>query len=157
MLSTWTVPLEKSRNRIEARDAQVFDVSDYLIESQDWKRHVNCIIRVNRQIETWHTKQKIWGLRKETSYYAASHRHTAKVFEKHIRSHWSIENRNHYVRDVTLGEDASRIRNNAGIFARLRSFTLNILRFNRVKNIKGALFENALDLKQIMTYQGIIS
>src|SRR5271157_5773829 len=26
------------------------------------------------------------------------------------RGHWSIENRSHYVRDVTLGEDASRIR-----------------------------------------------
>ena len=27
-----------------------------------------------------------------------------------VRGHWSIENRSHYVRDVTLGEDASRIR-----------------------------------------------
>ena len=25
------------------------------------------------------------------------------------RGHWSIENRSHYVRDVTFGEDASRI------------------------------------------------
>src|SRR5271166_2287563 len=30
------------------------------------------------------------------------------------RGHWSIENRSHYVRDVTLGEDASRIRKGSG-------------------------------------------
>ena len=27
-----------------------------------------------------------------------------------VRGHWSIENRSHYVRDVTMGEDASRSR-----------------------------------------------
>src|SRR3974377_1215211 len=30
------------------------------------------------------------------------------------RGHWSIENRSHYVRDVTMGEDASRIRKRNG-------------------------------------------
>ena len=30
------------------------------------------------------------------------------------RGRWSIENRSHYVRDVTPGEDASRIRKGAG-------------------------------------------
>ena len=47
------------------------------------------------------------------------------------RKHWGIENGLHYVRDVTLREDASRIRTNPGIFARLRSFAYNILRFNQ--------------------------
>ena len=37
----------------------------------------------------------------------------------------------HHVRDVTLREDASRIRKNPGIFARIRSFAYNILRFNQ--------------------------
>src|ERR1700732_3281537 len=30
------------------------------------------------------------------------------------RGHWSIENKSHYVRDVTLGEDASRVRKHSG-------------------------------------------
>ena len=38
------------------------------------------------------------------------------------------QNQNHWVRDVTLTEDASRIRVNPGIMARLRSQTLNISR-----------------------------
>ena len=32
---------------------------------------------------------------------------------KWARGHWSIENRSHYVRDVTMGEDASRVRERA--------------------------------------------
>src|SRR5690348_1838409 len=38
---------------------------------------------------------------------------------------WGIENRDHYVRDVTLGEDASRIRHKPGGMARIRSAALN--------------------------------
>ena len=49
---------------------------------------------------------------------------------KEVRGHWAIENSNHYVRDVTMGEDASRIRKNPGVFARIRSFAANILRKN---------------------------
>jgi predicted transposase YbfD/YdcC len=73
----------------------------------------------------------------------------------YIREHWWSENKNHYVRDVVLKEDASRIRTNPGILARLRSFALNILRFNSVDNIKAALFENAINSDNVRVYQGI--
>ena len=39
---------------------------------------------------------------------------------------------------MTLGEDASRIRQNPGIFAHLQSFALNLLRKNKVENVKAA-------------------
>ena len=39
-----------------------------------------------------------------------------------IRGHLQIENASHYARDVTFAEDASRIRKNPDIVARLRSF-----------------------------------
>ena len=47
-----------------------------------------------------------------------------------LRSHWGIENGLHYVRDVTLGEDASRVRKGAApaILAGLRNATLVLLR-----------------------------
>jgi len=51
----------------------------------------------------------------------------AEEFRQAIHNHWGIENRNHYVRDVCMGEDRSRIRTNPHIMAKLRSFALNIL------------------------------
>src|SRR3954452_2733041 len=62
------------------------------------------------------------------------------------------ENRNHHVRDRTLGEDASRIRHKPGVFARLRSFALNILRGHAVANVSEALYANALSLDRLLAY-----
>ena len=45
---------------------------------------------------------------------------------------------------VTLREDASRIRRNPGIFARLRSFAYNILRFNQSDTIAQDRYAAAL-------------
>ena len=44
-----------------------------------------------------------------------------------IRAHWRIETTSHDSRDVTFGEDRSRICTNLGMLARLRSFGFNIL------------------------------
>ena len=79
----------------------------------------------------------------------------AEVFAEVIRGQWGIENRHHYVRDVTLQEDASRIRRNPGIFARLRSFALNILHKNKVTNVSEALYDNALNLDNLRNYVGV--
>jgi len=155
-LSTFISPIEKARNRIEQREAAVFNVKPYLIKSVDWNQYIACVIQVKRYTEILDTKNKTWKVRQETAYYAASHLHSAEEFASHIRMHWWIENKNHYVRDVTLKEDASRIRTSPGVFAKLRSFALNVLRFNRVKNVAEALFENAINLKGVLNYKGII-
>jgi hypothetical protein len=56
------------------------------------------------------------------------------------------------VRDRVLGEDDSRIRRKPGVFARLRSFALNILRANRVSNVSEAVYANALSLDRLLAY-----
>ena len=63
---------------------------------------------------------------------------------------WDIENRAHDVRDVTPGEDASRIRASPGIMARIRSVALNVLRANGVQNISLALYANAVSFDQMI-------
>lgn len=58
-----------------------------------------------------------------------------------IRQHWHIENRLHYVRDVTLGEDASQVRSGAApeVLAALRNAVLGLLRQHHYDNIAAAL------------------
>ena len=58
-----------------------------------------------------------------------------------LRGHWGIENRLHWVRDVTLGEDASRVRsgNAPQVMAALRNATLGLLRLHGCTNIAAAL------------------
>jgi hypothetical protein len=73
----------------------------------------------------------LWRESNETSFYRSNRPVDATQAANIIRKHWDIENGLHYVRDVTLREDASRIRINPGIFARLRSFAYNILRSNQ--------------------------
>jgi predicted transposase YbfD/YdcC len=156
-LSSYDTPLEKSRNRLESRTVDVFNVQSCLIESHEWKPYIACAIRVKRHTESLDTKTTKWEVRAETAYYLCSQNHDAGYFARVIREHWHTENCHHYVRDVSLREDASRIRTRPGIFARLRSMALNVLRVNQVTNIKAALFENALDFDGLMAMKGLIN
>ena len=63
-----------------------------------------------------------------------------------ICAHWRIENGCHYVRDTAFAEDASRIRKNPDIVARLRSFAYNLIRARGWENIRNARWRAALDL-----------
>ena len=57
------------------------------------------------------------------------------------RGHWEIENRLHYVRDVTMKEDASQVRSGSApqVMAALRNTTLGLLRQTGATNIAAAL------------------
>jgi len=59
----------------------------------------------------------------------------------YVRNHWAIENRLHWVRDVTMGEDASQVRSGAApqILAALRNTVLGLLRGAGWTNIAAAL------------------
>lgn len=60
---------------------------------------------------------------------------------RRVREHWHIENRLHYVRDVTLGEDASQVRSGAApeALAALRNALLGLLRQHGYDNIAAAV------------------
>jgi predicted transposase YbfD/YdcC len=57
-----------------------------------------------------------------------------------VRGQWSIENRDHYIRDVTFGEDRCRIRTAAApsILATMRSYAISTLRLLGFTNIAEA-------------------
>jgi predicted transposase YbfD/YdcC len=58
----------------------------------------------------------------------------------HVRLHWGIENKSHYVRDTTWREDAQRIYVGSGsrVLATLRNLAAGLLRINGFTKIKKA-------------------
>jgi predicted transposase YbfD/YdcC len=146
-------PTTKTRNRIESRTVSVF--TPLLISDQTKWHLVKAIVKVERKRRVFDTKAKCWKHSDETSFYIATVIRSAQTFCRAIRNHWGIENSNHHVRDVTMGEDQSRIRTNPHLFAKLRSFALNILSANHVENVSLELFRNCTNLNHILNYVGI--
>jgi predicted transposase YbfD/YdcC len=147
-------PLTKGRNRMESRKVEIF-ISPSFTDAQKWTL-VKVVVKVERYRQVFDTKTKIWKNSDETSFYISTIVLNAQEFCQAIRNHWGIENRNHHVRDVTLGEDKSRIRTNPHIFAKLRSFALNILRKNNVENVSLELFDNCMNLDNVLNYVGVL-
>lgn len=146
-------PKTKTRNRIESRQVEVFTTMS-LTDADKWSL-VQAFVKVERKRLIFDTKSKQWQPSDETSFYISTTVLTAQEFCVGIRGHWDIENGDHYVRDVTMGEDKSRIRTNPHIFAKLRSFALNILRANDVDNVSLELFNNCMNLNNVLNYVGV--
>jgi predicted transposase YbfD/YdcC len=138
----------RRHGRQEHRRVEVFDTAGQL--DAPWQPLIACVARVSRLTYTKDTRSGFWPTREEIGYYACQIRRDAKSLAQAIRAHWGIENRDHYVRDVTLGEDGSRIRNRPGVMARIRSVALNILRANGVQNVSQALYANALNFDRLL-------
>jgi predicted transposase YbfD/YdcC len=135
--------------RQEHRRVEVFAVADQL--PPEWRATIACAARVSRLSWCKDTRTGLWRPRREVAYYVSQARLDAEGFGRAVRAHWGIENRDHHVRDRVLREDDSRIRRRPGVFARLRSFALNILRANGVTNVSEAVYVNALSLDQLLT------
>ena len=143
-----------ARNRSENRHIEVFDIN-VVVAGAEWAAYLQCVIRVSRNTLIKNAKTGLWQRRTETAFHVSSTKLSAQQAAAAIRGHWGIENRNHYARDTTFVENQSRIRSNPGVFARLRSYALNILRANGVQNVKDALWKNAIDLDRTLGLKGL--
>ncbi len=107
-------------------------LADYL----DWPgaRQVLCVERVcvRRGTTTRQVRYAITSLGPAVG---------AEAVLGYVRGHWAIENRLHWVRDVTMGEDASQVRSGAApqIMAALRNTVLGLVRGAGWTNIAAAL------------------
>ena len=72
----------------------------------------------------------------ETAFYVSNTPITATRAAQAIPAHWKIETTSHHSRDVTMGENGSRIRTNPGVFARPRSFAFNVLKANQINTVR---------------------
>ena len=80
--------------------------------------------------------EKVYGI---TSLSVAQ-ANAARLLEL-TRGHWAIENELHYKRDVTLGEDASRVRTGSApqVMAALRNTIIHVLSDTVADSLASAL------------------
>ena len=149
----------KKRNRIESRKVEVFNddnTQKFSITDKEFKSYIRQIIKVTRYRSVFNTKNKKYEDSVEEAYYISTTYLKAKDYNKIIRNHWKIENSNHYVRDETFKEDKSRIRINPINMARIRSFAMNIMRFNKINNMSLELYRNTMDINRILGYKDVL-
>ncbi len=129
---------DQHADRTEVRQVWVSaELGTYLRDELGWVGAAQ-VLKVRRQV-----LQK--GQTTEEERYAFTslsvQKADAQRLSELVRGHWRIENRLHYVRDVTLGEDANQTRTKAApqIMAALRNVVLNLLRAAGYDNIAAAL------------------
>jgi predicted transposase YbfD/YdcC len=123
--------LEYTKGRTERREVWVRDAGAAM--SGDWQG-LKQVIKVKRMVKD---KGKT---SEEEAYYISSRVLNAQALCRGIRSHWSIENGLHWVKDVSFKEDASRIRTdnapqNTSVF---KNIAINLFRANDYTNMAQA-------------------
>ena len=111
------IEMQKNKGRAEIRKIRVSNAIDKMHKS--WEGLCQ-VVEVNRMTNA---KGKT---SMETSYYISSKKTNAWEYLEGIRNHWSIEMGLHYVKDVTLKEDTSKIisANAPGTISFLKSISI---------------------------------
>lgn len=118
--------LDRHRGRTERRSIQVScGLNDYLAPSWPLVRQVARLTRTVTVRKTGKTTPEVVYLITDLTPIQASPRRLLDL----ERGHGSIENRLHYVRDVSFGEDRSRLRTGSApqIMAALRNLAITLI------------------------------
>jgi predicted transposase YbfD/YdcC len=148
--STRTVDI--GHGRVESRN---LTTSEALVGYSDWPGLAQ-VFEVGRQV----IEKKTGKERVEVVYGVTSlppDRGTPERLLELVRGHWAIENRSHWVRDVTFDEDRSQVRsgNIPQVMAALRNTTIGLLRWAGYRNIAKAGRQLAAQPTQALALIGI--
>jgi predicted transposase YbfD/YdcC len=121
--------LDKGHGRIEERRTAVLGETAWLEGTRRFPGELRlpgaaCLVRAETRVEAKGTT------RTETRYFISSRALSPVDAAAAIRGHWAIENRLHWVLDVTFADDQSRLRKGHGArnMATVRHFALNLVR-----------------------------
>ena len=114
---------ETGHGRTDERTCHVIEIPEDHPQRTLWKDLRTLAVTVSRRVVG---EQESW----ESRLYVSSHPPRAKMLAHAIRRHWSIENSQHWVLDVTFSEDARRQqdRNGAANLAAVRRLAVSLLR-----------------------------
>ena len=125
--------VDKGHGRIEIRECWVTAAPEYLeyiATLGDWKGLQSiAMVQAERRIGEDKTVKR--------RYFISRLASNAKQLLHAVRTHWGIENKVHWVLDITFREDDSRVRKGNGPqnFAVLRHIALNLLRQENTRQI----------------------
>ena len=114
--------MDKGHGRLERRTLRRTTI---LTKTQDWAGlRQGFELTRERTVQGVTTRETVYGI----SSLSVAHADASRLLAL-TRGHWGIENGLHYKRDVTLAEDASRVRRQAApqVMAALRNSLLRVL------------------------------
>jgi len=123
---------ETDHGRHEVRECWVATDLTHIRDDERWDKLAAVVqVKLTRTV-----KGKTTG---ETRHYITDVKHSAKRILTAVRSHWQVENRLHWVLDISFREDESRVRlghaqENLSV---VRKLALNMLR--QVDDVKGGI------------------
>lgn len=141
---------DRGHGRIERRALKVATVAGLRFP------HAAQAFQLNRQVRDLHGRlthvETVLGVTSLTAEQAS-----AAQLAVYIRGHWRIENRLHWVRDVTFAEDVSHVRtgNTPRAMASLRNLVIGALRLAGHTNIAAGLRHAARDFTRPLELLGL--
>jgi hypothetical protein len=134
---------EKNRGRLEHRRVKLFEAPP------SWQEDYPGLVAFGQV--------RRWGYRNHQAYEAIHYYIlsraglTAEQVGAIIRGHWSIENRLHYVKDVSMGEDHNGVSHPqaAKNLSLLKNFVLNLVRLKGFSSLKIANNAYAHNIKEL--------
>lgn len=127
--------VDKGHGRIEQR---CLTVSSMMAGYLDWP-HLEQVFKLERTVEESRSGQPrqeiVYGITSLSAQEA-----TAEKLLEMVRGHWGIENGLHYRRDVTMGEDACRLKRGkaAQAMALINNLVIGLILRQGMKNLAKA-------------------
>lgn len=124
---------ERNKGREEHRRLTLWtDCS--LVDTALW-----CCLTSILRVERWGSRQGV--AYSHTHWYISSAEASAAEFLYCVRAHWSVENKCHWVKDVSMGEDKTPTNDASAntTLALIRNIVINIFRLNGFSSIKEAI------------------
>ena len=152
--------LDKGHGRQERRTLTTTTALNSLLHQLGWKS-VQQVFRLVRERTAWDREKGMMATTRETSYGITDMtRMQANAWEllKLTRGHWGIENRLHWVRDETLGEDRCRVRKGSApqVLSSVRNALISALRLQGIGNLAAAIRSFGRNSQRALAWFGIL-